>query len=253
MIDRTDTNSVIGMGDNPLPSEFRELSRNYTRPVLLTGVVKEWAAHEIWSFEYMHTILGDLPVCVSHSPKGYFDGDPDLGFLGRFQYMTFGDFCRSLASEIPQRFYLTQQSLDSKGFCNLKKDMPAVPYFDREKHISTNIWIGGGGIVSPLHNDAPHNLFAQIRGRKRFTLYSPANSNYLYAYPPASKIPHMSQVNVDAVDRKRFPLFSHAQAQVLVVEPGDLLFLPSGWWHHVYSITKSISINFWSAHFAAAE
>lgn len=237
----------------PSHDQFIELSENHTRPILLTGVADHWPAYARWDLAYLRAILADTPVRVSYSPEGYFNGDPHTGFLGRFRYMPFHKFCLALDSANPKQYYLSQQSLDAEKFLELKKDLGPLPYFDNTRYVISNAWIGGAGIVSPLHHDSMHNIFMQLRGRKRFILFSPADSANLYPYPADSKIPHMSRLDIDHVDHDRYPLFEQAEAIEVVVKRGDSLYIPQGWWHQVYSLTTSISLNFWSNAFAAVK
>jgi hypothetical protein len=241
----------IETAHSPSQAEFEVLSSGYSRPLLLTGIVEHWEACRLWTPEYLSSILADLPVRVFYSPQGFFSGDPNLGFLGKFRYMPFQKFYEMLASSNSKQYYLSQQPLDAKGFSGLKSDLGVPPYFNMDKNVVCNIWVGGAGIVSPLHHDAMHNMFVQVRGEKLFVLYSPNDSKYLYAFPENSKLPHMSQVNIDAVDYSKYPLFRHAESLHVKVEPGNVLFLPRGWWHQVYTATASISVNYWSNAFAA--
>jgi Cupin-like domain len=250
MDDSTRQRRHIKSAHAPSHTQFVELSENFAHPLLLTGVADQWPARKRWDLAHLRATLADTPVRVSYSPEGYFSGDPHTGFLGKFRYMPFQRFCMALDSANPRQYYLSQQSLDAGAFLELKKDLGPLPYFDNAKYILSNVWIGGAGVVSPLHHDSMHNIFMQIRGRKRFVLYSPADSQYLYPYPADSKVPHMSQLNIDHVDHHRFPLFRQAEAIEVVVEPGSSLYLPRGWWHQVYSLTTAISLNFWSNTFA---
>ena len=50
---------------------------------------------------------------------------------------------------------------------------------------------------------------------------------------------------MEELDIERFPLFVNAQPYHLILEPGDVLFIPPGWWHHVRSLDTCISVNYW--------
>jgi len=101
------------------------------------------------------------------------------------------------------------------------------------------------GVVTPTHFDEAFNLFTQIRGRKRFKLYSPKYFANLYPYPVHHPCDRQAQVDIDNPDLIRFPKFSAAKGVETIVEPGDVLYLPPYWFHHVVSLDKSISVNFW--------
>jgi hypothetical protein len=87
----------------------------------------------------------------------------------------------------------------------------------------------------------------QIWGEKRVTLYSPDERPLLYACsttPQGDHEPDGTDVNPDEPDYDRFPLFRQAHRLDVVIGPGDMLFIPDGWWHHVRSLTPSFSVNF---------
>src|SRR5262249_674270 len=74
----------------------------------------------------------------------------------------------------------------------------------------------------------------QIQGRKRCTLFPPQDTDFLYD----------GQVDPERPDIERFPLFDRATAYECTIEPGDTLFTPSGWWHHVRGLEKSITVSY---------
>jgi hypothetical protein len=117
--------------------------------------------------------------------------------------------------------------------------------FDMENHVKINGWIGPSNTISPLHTDPHHNIFAQIVGRKYIRLYDPKWSNYLYPFGDESLMTNTSQVSIETPDSKLFPLFSTAIFSDCIVGPGDLLFIPRGWWHYVRSLEVSCSVSFW--------
>ena len=87
-----------------------------------------------------------------------------------------------------------------------------------------------------LHYDflESHAYLAQIIGRKRCVLFSPADSAALYD----------GKVNVDAPDFDKFPLLQNATAYECTLEPGELLFIPYRWWHLAVCLEKSITVNY---------
>ena len=71
--------------------------------------------------------------------------------------------------------------------------------------LETNLWAGVAGVSSPLHHDAAHNVYAQLVGRKRFVLFAPDESPYLYVYPRMHPSTRQSQVDLRAIPPARFP------------------------------------------------
>ncbi|PIO76875.1 hypothetical protein TELCIR_01067 [Teladorsagia circumcincta] len=112
------------------------------------------------------------------------------------------------------------------------------------KNVDKNGWIGPGSTVSPLHTDPRENIFCQILGRKFFRLVAPSDSENVYAFKDGI-ITNTSQVDVLNPDLKKYPDFAKARCWDGVVEAGDVLFIPQGWWHLVAALSNSISISFW--------
>ena len=85
-------------------------------------------------------------------------------------------------------------------------------------------------------------MFAQINGRKRVFLV-PFEQTPL-VYPFIDNIVN-SQVDPENYSYQKFPKFISADVMETIVEPGELLFIPRGWWHYLRSLEPSISINHW--------
>lgn len=115
----------------------------------------------------------------------------------------------------------------------------------------SNTWIGPPATYTPLHRDPYENIFAQVVGRKRIHLFAPHLAPYLYINQTApqrntSTIASEHDLLHPAHDR---PLLSTALASedafVTELGPGDVLYIPKGWYHCVQSLSISASVNFW--------
>jgi ribosomal protein L16 Arg81 hydroxylase len=102
-----------------------------------------------------------------------------------------------------------------------------------------SLWFGPRGTVTPLHHDTMNVLLAQIRGRKAVTLIPPSATPLVY-----NEIGVYSRVDVEHPDDDTFPLFAAAPRSTFVLRPGEALFIPVGWWHHVRALDESISVSF---------
>lgn len=132
----------------------------------------------------------------------------------------------------------------------------ALPGFVEENRIGLvpeavvpRIWIGNRVRVA-THHDMSSNVAVVMAGRRRFTLFPPDQAANLYIGPfeftPAGT--PVSLFDPDAPDFARFPRAGEAMAAARVAElaPGDALFLPHMWWHHVRSLDPvSILVNYW--------
>ena len=106
-------------------------------------------------------------------------------------------------------------------------------------------WLGPAGTVTPLHCDYDDNIFAQIWGTKRIFLAPPHHDEFLYP-SEANAILFGSPFDPEAPDFEKFPLARQATTIECIVNPGDMLYVPAGWYHQVRALTFSLSANRWA-------
>lgn len=117
--------------------------------------------------------------------------------------------------------------------------------------ITSRLWVGGP-LKTQTHNDRDHNLACVIAGRRRFLLFPPEQVNNLYI-GPLDNPPPLSLVDPEQPDDERFPKFREAMRAAVVAHlgPGDALFMPKYWWHHVTSLDPyNAMVNYWWGDFA---
>jgi len=115
--------------------------------------------------------------------------------------------------------------------------------------VAPRIWLGTA-ITTPAHFDESHNIACVVAGRRRFTLLPPAQIGNLYVGPldHAPTGTPLSLVDFRAPDLVRFPRFAQALSAARVAElgPGDAIYMPSLWWHHVESLEPfNVMVNYW--------
>ena len=131
-----------------------------------------------------------------------------------------------------------------------------LPAFAREHRMplldestEPRIWIGNAVKVN-THFDLAHNIACVVGGRRRFTLFPPGQIANLYLAPldfTPSGAP-VSLVQFTAPDLAKYPRYEEALKHAMQAElgPGDALFIPYGWWHHVESLTPfNVLVNYW--------
>jgi hypothetical protein len=106
-------------------------------------------------------------------------------------------------------------------------------------------WLGPAGTVTPLHCDYDDNIFAQVWGTKRIFLSPPHHDEFLYPRE-ANAILYGSPFDPEAPDFDKFPLARQATTIECIVNPGDMLYVPAGWYHQVRALTFSLSANRWA-------
>lgn len=138
-------------------------------------------------------------------------------------------------------------SIDLGDYFDGLREANALPLGARRPIES--IWIGTRTRIA-AHNDVPDNLAVCAVGCRRFTLFPPGEIENLYIGPlentPAGR--PVSMVDFRAPDLGAHPRFAAAlaRAQVAELEPGDAVFVPSLWWHHVEGLAPfNVLVNYW--------
>lgn len=111
------------------------------------------------------------------------------------------------------------------------------------------LWIGNKSRIA-AHYDASDNLICVAAGKRRVTLFPPEQVENLYIGPlhftPAGQ--SISMVDFDSPDLTAYPKFEEAMRHALVIDllPGDVLYIPAMWWHHIEAQENiNLLINFW--------
>jgi hypothetical protein len=120
------------------------------------------------------------------------------------------------------------------------------PY--QQRYNSANIWINYSGQFGRSHFDELENFNLQLVGRKRFLCLVPGFRDYytrslLRGFGHHSLVPDFERADLNAFPRLRGPL---ATLREVVLHPGEMLYLPLGWWHQVHPLDHvNVNINFW--------
>lgn len=212
-------------------------------PVVLTDTMQVWPALSRWSPAYLKERYGEALVEVTLDR----DADPhaDANYAAHSKTMRLGEFCDRVGSAgCTNDFYLVAN--------NRIWERPALePLFDDvggpHEYLDdkrgggwTSMWFGPAGTVTPLHHDTANVLFCQVFGRKRVLLFPPLELSLV------QNMHHgvYSDVDPENPDADAFPAFADIPRREVVLEPGEALFIPVGWWHHVRALEVSISLAF---------
>ena len=223
-------------------AEFRRSFEAAQQPAVITGAMDNWRALDAWSQDYFAEHLGDVRVTVMTAEEETEDDPFGPEQLKRLQIdkLTIREYLQEVSSG-PVRRYVSGMPLQP-DLPMLLDDIELPEYREEGSTASPRMWFGRG--VGPLHYDRSSNLHGIVYGGKRFTLFHPKHLPDLYPCSMFSIIPTMSRLSLSQPDYERFPRLRKAEALVVDLAPGELIFLPAGWWHQVTTPTLTISIDF---------
>lgn len=224
-------------------SQFHATFVARQQPVRIRGAIDHWPALRRWSPADFVERFGDYQVDTYAMQDGHIILDPKTGF--QLVRMSIREYVEHLLEVTEPRFYLRAKL--GKILPQLLDELTIPAYCANRLALRYNLWFSGKGTVTALHFDLPHNLVAQVYGSKRFLLFPHTESHHLYREPWLSATPHLARVDPEAPDFSRYPRLLKARGYACTLVPGDLLFIPSRFWHHANSLTPSISTNFWWA------
>ncbi len=236
-------------------------------PLVLKGLVKEWKLtgeglqSNSRAVDYLKSHYNGNPslVCFGDpSIKGrlfYNDDVTQLNYETRRARIdeTLDQILQTVGDEQPPAFYVASNHVDTHFLPGFRQENDlAFPFLAADTRLKAplaSIWIGGPTIAS-CHYDAPYNVACCVVGKRRFTLLPPEQIHNLYPGPlgPTPGGQAISMVNFHNPDYEKHPRFKQAltAAQVAELEPGDALYIPSMWWHHVEALSPlNILVNYW--------
>ncbi|HEY1996785.1 cupin-like domain-containing protein [Paraburkholderia sp.] len=238
MRDRSD---VVERRERLARDEFFEQYYFQNRPVIITGAFDTWPARTQWNFDYLRARCGTCLVEVQfgrESDPNYEINQPNLKRI-----MPFREYVDLVErSGTTNDFYMTanNSSQNRASLAALWADAPTIrEYLDPASPDTGFFWFGPAGTKTPFHHDLTNNFMAQVMGRKKVKLVpmsdTPNMYNHLHCY---------TQVDGSAIDVARFPALEQAQLIECTIGPGDLLFLPIGWWHYVEGLEASVTMTY---------
>jgi Cupin-like domain len=227
------------------------------RPAVLRGFVRDWPAVKLGSTaalsDYLRHLDSGKPVDAVMTPPEaegrifYDQGMKGFNFVRNRlplsaivdQVLRYSAFERAPA--VAAQSALIQDCLP--GFL-LENRLTLL-----DETIQPRIWLGNA-ITTPTHLDEWNNIGCVVTGRRRFTLFPPQQIANLYIGPLdfAPTGAPISLASLHEPDFQRFPKFREALGAAVSAElgPGDAIFIPPLWWHHVESLERfNVLVNYW--------
>lgn len=187
-------------------------------PLVLTDVMKHWNFRAAWTFDYLSETYGDEILASKKYPS------------------------LTLAEEV--RMVLGQLCMVTRGYPvpqRLSAELGPVITSERIRVGEPLLYTGSLGGKAQLHRHPNPVINVHVIGRKEWTLFPPHQTPFLYPRLPKPSYQMCDFTAADA-DYDSYPMFRHAKPLKVVVEAGESLLLPAGWYHEVRVLEPALSL-----------
>jgi len=210
------------------------------RPVVITELAHHWPAFKKWNWDLFIQLVGQEQVGLYNNSRA----DENTVVNGFDETMRFGDYLEMVKKgPVELRIFLF----------NIFKYAPElVRDFTWPDHLLKGflkkypmLFVGGAGSVAHMHYDIDlsHIVHTQFIGRKRVLLLENKQSPLIYKMPltveSAANFVHWE----NGLDEVNFPALKYAQGYTTILEHGDTLFMPAGYWHHMQYMDSGFAMS----------
>lgn len=222
------------------PADFKNKYYNTCTPVIITDLAREWPAYQKWNWDYFTEVVGEKEVGVYNNIKS----DSYTPINTADAYMKFGDYLQKAKSG----------PLDLRIFLfNIFQHAPQLTqdfswpdeYMKGFVKKFPMLFVGGQGSITHMHFDIDmsHILHTQFAGKKKVLLFPFEEQYKLYRKPwEVLSLANFANYNQD-FDYDNFPAVKLAKGYEVVLEHGDTLFMPAGYWHHMEYIEAGFAMS----------
>jgi hypothetical protein len=209
-------------------------------PAVFLDAVQGWPALS-WTPRDLAERFGEHVVEV----QGDREADPlfELRSNHHKQVKTLGEFVSAIEEGRHNDLYMTANNAGANRalLAQLFEEIGGIgELLDTERNNECGfLWLGPAGVVTPLHHDLTNNLLVQLHGRKRVHLIPALQVPWLYNFHHV-----YSRVNAPEPDLEATPDYALTTPYQVLLSPGEVLFIPAGWWHWVEGLDVTISLSF---------
>lgn len=214
------------------------------RPVVIKDLAKNWPAYQKWNWDYFKSVVGDKRVGIYNNVKS----DAYTPINKADDYTTFGDYINMIQAGPAQwRIFLFNIFTHAP---QLKNDFTWPEELMRGfvKKFPM-LFVGGQGSITHMHFDIDlsHILHTQFCGRKRVLLFPFEEQYKLYRKPfevlSMADFSHYYDERHSKLDYQKFPAIRSAVGSEIILEHGDTLFMPGGYWHHMEYLDSGFAMS----------
>jgi len=222
------------IGADEFVSEY--YSRN--RPLIIRDVIRRWPALAKWNRQYLIDLVGDCDIELQTNQSS--EARYKANSLPTRRTVRFSAFLEVAFNVLPTEEFLLLDN-ECEAIAPIWSDVDGLPEYLEPNQRRGRVFfrLEPAGIVASLRHDLANQFIAQVTGRRRVKLISPSHLPVIY-----NDWHCFSPINLDAIDFASYPDFRHARIEEVVLEAGDLFFLPVGWWHFVVGLETNITLTF---------
>lgn len=212
-------------------------------PLVIDRYVAHWPAAQRWTLDYLEQRFGDREVEIQANRSA--EAAYEINSYQLKQRMALREFVAIVRKGAGNDYYMTANNAghNAAALAGLADDvlpldelLAPTPAGD----LPGMLWLGPAGTITHLHHDLTNNLMVQVVGRKVVKLISALDTGKLYNH----KHVYSAVTDLDQpIDDAAYPLFKDATIFTVTLNPGDVLFIPIGWWHHVRSLDVSVTLT----------
>ena len=225
------------------PEDFKKNYYDKMKPLIITGLAKQWPAYTKWNWDYFKEIVGNEKVALYNNVKS----DAYTPINTADDYKTFGEYIDMIRSgPAGWRIFLF----------NIFQHAPQLTKdFSWPEHLMKGfvkrypmLFVGGATSITHMHFDIDlsHILHTQFMGRKRVLLFPNEEQYKLYRKPfevlSLVDFSHYHEGN-GTPDYEAFPAVRYAKGYEVILEHGDTLFMPAGYWHHMEYLDSGFAMS----------
>jgi hypothetical protein len=127
-----------------------------------------------------------------------------------------------------------------------------LPYFQPKKNLyivnpkqqeGIHCRFGMQGVISENHFDSSRNAIVVLKGSRRYIISHPDQCDHLALYPNGHPSARHSAVDWSKPDLETHPNFQEAHSSEVVLQAGDVLYLPTYWFHYIVSLDLNVQCN----------
>ncbi len=212
-------------------------------PVVIKNLSHDWPAFDKWNWDYFKQLVGDKKVPLYNNVKS----DAYTPINTADDYKTFGEYI-DMISKGPAAWRIFLFNIFDHA-PQLIKDF-AWPEHLMKGYIKKYpmLFTGGAGSITHLHYDIDlsHIMHTQFAGRKRVLMFPYKEQYKLYRKPfevlSLADFSNYYEQN-GTPDYEKFPALKLAEGFDFIMEPGDTLFMPAGYWHHMEYLESGFAMS----------